>query len=90
MFRFFVSKPSMEPISSAIIKSSFVGGLMLIGFGMLVFVLRDIFAFLAAAIFFLAGFSAIGYAIRLWLADCKARHPNQPYRRNVKIHHDPS
>jgi hypothetical protein len=71
-------------------KGSFFFGLALIGFGMLVFVLRDIFAIIAAGIFFLAGFSAICYACKLFWAVRKFnRSPGSSenaYRENVQIH----
>jgi hypothetical protein len=71
-------------------KGSFFTGLFLIGFGMLVFVLRDLFAFIAAAIFFMAGFSAIGYAIKLFWATRQIGKPGDSsdgYRDNVRIHY---
>ena len=71
-------------------KGSFITGLFLIGFGMLVFVLRDLFAFIAAAIFFMAGFSAIGYAIKLFWATRQMKTPGDSrneYRDNVRIHY---
>ena len=69
-------------------KGSFFMGLFLIGLGMLVFVLRDIFAFLAAGIFFLAGFSAIGYSIRLLIAARRmGKSSKDGYRENVQIHY---
>ena len=71
-------------------KGSFVLGLLLIGFGALVFILRDLFAFLAAAIFFLAGFSAISYSIKLLITMHKMKknisNPHNAYRENVQIH----
>ena len=71
-------------------KGSLLIGLFLIGFGMLVFILRDIFALLAATVFFLAGFSAIGYAIKLFIAIHRTNknhsHPQNAYRKNVQIH----
>jgi hypothetical protein len=79
--------------TKGIAKGSLVMGLLLIGFGMLVFILRDLFAFLAAAIFFLAGFSAIGYSIKVFWAGYKMKRGmgNSPeaYRENVNVHiHD--
>ena len=90
MLRFFFSQGPFSEAGKGLAKGSLITGLFLIGFGMLVFILRDIFAFLAAAIFFMAGFSAIGYAIRLYLAMRKLRGPGQKrenaYRENVQIH----
>lgn len=88
MFRFFFSQPVNNQISSTLIRGSILGGLLLIGFGLLVFVLRDLFAFLAAAIFFLAGFSAIGYGIRTWIIMYKLSKTDKAYRNNVTIHRE--
>jgi len=89
MFRFFFSRPVSNQISSTLIRGSIFGGLFLIGFGLLVFVLRDLFAFLAAAVFFLAGFSAIGYGIRMWVVMYKSSKNDIMYRDNVTIHYEP-
>ena len=70
---------------------SLITGLLLIGFGMLVFILRDLFAFLAAAIFFMAGFSAIGYAIKIFWAsrklDRQTHSGKTVFRENVEVHY---
>jgi hypothetical protein len=87
MFRFFFSQPISNQISGTLIKGSLLTGLFLIGFGMLVFILRDLFAFLAAALFFMAGFSAIGYAIRMWILKHKIDRMNRGGRDNVTIHY---
>ncbi|MHC4721325.1 MAG: hypothetical protein ACYS6I_01315 [Planctomycetota bacterium] len=95
MFRFFFSEQASQA-TKGLAKGSFILGLLLIGFGMLVFILRDLFALLAAAVFFIGGFSAIGYAIRLFIAAYRMRKgtsgPDGAYRENVNIrieeHHD--
>lgn len=76
----------MRQAGKSVAKGALVGGLLLIGFGMLVFILRDLFAFLAAAVFFMAGFSAIGYAIRIFWATRRMNHSDDAYRDNVQIH----
>ena len=89
MLRFFFSN-HISQATKGLAKGSLIAGLFLIGFGMLVFILRDIFAFLAAGVFFLAGFSSILYGIRLFVAarkmDKGASDPQQGYRENVQIH----
>jgi len=89
MFRFFLHN-MMANATKDLAKGSFVVGLLLIGFGMLVFILRDLFALLAAGLFFLAGFSAIVYAIKLFWAMRKMTrrmpHDDDGYRENVDIH----
>lgn len=68
----------------------FVTGLLLIGFGFLVFVLRDLFAFLAAALFVFAGVGCGVTAFRIWWAQRRIdkMHSKGPegYRENVRIH----
>ena len=90
MFRFFFSQDTASQVTKGMAKGSLITGLFLIGFGMLVFVLRDLFAFLAAAIFFMAGFSAIGYAIRLFMLSHKSKGGESAYRENVRIHDNDS
>lgn len=87
MFRFFFSQPTSNQISGTLIKGSLLTGLFLIGFGMLVFILRDLFAFIAAAVFFIAGFSAIGYAVRMWIVRYKINRTGNDGRDNVTIHY---
>ena len=86
MFKFFVEGNPFRQATQHMAKGSLVTGLFLIGFGMLVFILRDLFAFLAAAIFFIAGFSAIGYAIRLFILQWKMRKDKAVYREGVEVH----
>lgn len=88
MFRFFVGNNPLSGATKGLAKGSLLLGLFLIGFGMLVFILRDIFAFLAAAVFFMAGFSAIGYAIRMFLFQHKMKNSDGLYRDNVEIHYE--
>lgn len=90
MFRMFFQGDPMRQATRGLAKGAFVTGLLLIGFGMLVFILRDLFAFLAAALFFMAGFSAIGYAVRLFLLQrrMKDRDDTGPCRHNVQIHYE--
>ena len=87
MFRMFFQGNPFQQATRGLAKGSLVMGLLLIGFGMLVFVLRDLFAILAAGLFFLAGFSAIGYAIRLFIAQHKMKDDQGGYRKNVEIHY---
>ena len=86
MFRMFLNGNPFRQATQGLAKGSLITGLFLIGFGMLVFVLRDLFAFIAAAIFFMAGFSAIGYAIRLFILQWKMRKDKSVYREGVEVH----
>ena len=80
----------MSQATKGLAKGSLIVGFLLIGFGMLVFILRDIFALLAAGVFFLAGFSSIVYGIKLFFAARKMNKgtsgPHEGYRENVQIH----
>jgi hypothetical protein len=82
---FFDGNPFRQA-TQGLAMGSLITGLFLIGFGMLVFVLRDLFAFIAAAIFFMAGFSAIAYAIRLFILQWKMRKDKAVYREGVEVH----
>lgn len=86
MFRFYTHGNPVSDAAKGLAKGAFVVGLLLIGFGLLVFILRDLFAFIAAAVFFLAGFSAIGYAVRLFILQHKIKQSDNLYRENVEIH----
>ncbi len=65
----------------------FVVGLLLVGFGFLVFVLRDLFALLAAAVFVIAGAGCGITALKIYLFQRRIDHstPREPYRENVRI-----
>ena len=86
MFKMFFDGNPFRQAAKDAAKVSLFLGLFLIGFGMLVFVLRDLFAFIAAAIFFMAGFSAIGYALRLFILQWKMRKDKAVYREGVEVH----
>ncbi|MHC5017575.1 MAG: hypothetical protein ACYSO0_10250 [Planctomycetota bacterium] len=86
MFKMFFDGNPFRQATQGLAMGSLITGLFLIGFGMLVFVLRDLFAFIAAAIFFMAGFSAIAYAIRLFILQWKMRKDKAVYREGVEVH----
>lgn len=66
----------------------FIVGLLLIGFGFLVFILRDLFALLAAGLFCVAGVGCGLTAVKIFIHQRKFDQVNQkePYRENVRIH----
>ena len=82
----------MSQASRGFAKGLFVIGLLLIGFGVLVYVLKEIFAAIAAAIFIVAGFGCCYNAIKLFLASRKMRDMDTDfdqgdgYRKNVQAH----
>ncbi len=84
MFRFYSNQLSQA--TRKISASVFVVGLMLIGFGLLILALRDLFVLLAASLFFIAGIGTISYAVRLFFAAGKMSKGDDAFRDNVKIH----
>jgi hypothetical protein len=76
--------------SRRIAAGIFVVGLLLIGFGVLIIAFSEIFAFLAAAVFFIAGVGCGITAVKIFLAqrelDRTASDDSQSYRKNVRIH----
>ena len=67
----------------------FIIGLLLIGFGVVIIAFPEIFAFLAAMIFFIAGLGCAGTALKIFLASRQMRSndtPSNEYRDNVRIH----
>ncbi len=65
-------------------------GLLLIGFGTLIMALPELFAYMAAAVFFLAGLGCAIAAIKIfWIQRQIDRFDTdsmEPYRKNVRIH----
>ncbi len=76
--------------SKSIAAWTFVLGLGLIGFGMLIIALPELFAFLAALIFFIAGFGVAMTALKNYLAqrqiDKMTEDLDDDMRHNVRIH----
>jgi hypothetical protein len=70
----------------------FTAGLMLIGFGLLTILLRDLFIFIVAGLFFIAGVLVMSWGVRLFFAAMKlGRTPRggiDPYRENVTVRTD--
>lgn len=66
----------------------FVTGLALISFGLLVYLLRDVFAIIAAGIFVFAGFGCAVTAVKIYFAQRrldKMAGPENEHRENVRI-----
>jgi hypothetical protein len=69
----------------------FITGMMLIGFGFLIWVLRELFAILFALLFCVAGVGCIITALKIFWTGHKIgkagrKEQNKEYRQNVKIH----
>ena len=66
----------------------FVTGLLLVGFGLLVYWLRDVFAIIAAGIFIFAGFGSAVTAVKIYFSQRrldKMAGPGDEHRENVRI-----
>ena len=86
MFRMFVNGNPFRQATQGLAKGSLITGLFLIGLGMLVWVLRAIIAMVLMVIFFMAGFSAIAYSVRLFILQWKMRKDRSVYREGVEVH----
>jgi len=80
----------LSQASRGVAAGMFIVGLLLIGFGVIVLALPEIFAFLAAVVFFIAGVVCGITALKIFLAQRKLdkldSDESQRYRRNVQIH----
>jgi len=87
-FRMFTNMVSQASRSMA--AGILTVGLLLIGFGILILVLPALFAMLAALVFFIAGISCAGTALKIYIAQRRlnkfTRDDSQGYRKNVQIH----
>ena len=89
VFRFY-SKQLSEATKS-ISAWIFVVGLMLVGFGLLILLLSEIFIYVAAGLFFLAGAGVMMHAVKLFFAARRMGGPlgddsRDAHRENVRIH----
>jgi hypothetical protein len=87
-FRFYTNVISQASRSLAV--GSFIVGLLLLGFGLLIYALPKLFAILAALVFFAAGTACIIAAVKIFVAQRRlnkmARGSDSSYRENVSIH----
>jgi hypothetical protein len=91
-FRFYTN--AISQASRKVASGIFIVGLVLIGFGGIILALPEIFAFLAAAVFFFVGLGCAITAVKIFLAQRKLDKINpdnigddsQGYRKNVHIH----
>lgn len=87
-FRFYTN--AISQASKSVAAGIFIVGLLLIGFGVIIAALPEIFAYLAAAVFFFAGIGSCVTAVKIFLAQRKldkitSEDPTD-YRENVHIH----
>jgi len=89
-FRFYTNM--LSEASRTLATSVLVVGLLLIGFGMLIMAMPELFAFLAAAVFFIAGVGCALTALKiLWAQhrlNKRTSSDEDAYRENVVIHRD--
>lgn len=91
-FRFYSN--AISQASRNVAAGIFIVGLALIGFGFLIWVLRELFAILFAIMFCIAGVGCLGSAVKLFwtISKMEKQQPNdsQQHRKNVRIHHEDS
>jgi hypothetical protein len=88
-FRFYTNMISQASRNFA--AGVFITGMLLIGFGFLIYVLRELFAILFAIIFCVAGIGCGVTAVKIFWAQRKSDKMNSDdsvigYRKNVRIH----
>lgn len=86
LFNFYSN--SFNQISKGFAKGLFVTGLLLIGFGILVWIFKEVLALIAAAIFVVVGFLCCFNAVRIFISTMKAGQSGQDKNGrsdNVKI-----
>jgi len=87
-FQFYTNMLSRA--SRSVAAGIMIVGLLLIGFGMLILALPELFAFMAAAVFFLAGLGCAIAAVKIFWIQRQIEHIDADdvdvYRKNVRIH----
>ena len=87
MLRFYSNAVSQA--SRAVAATIMIVGMLLIGFGVLIAALPEFFAYLAAAMFFMAGVGCGITAIKIFVTQRKidqySEESPQAYRQNVRI-----
>jgi len=88
MFRYYSNMVSQA--SRTVATGTFMFGLVLIGFGVLILALPEVFAMLAAIIFFLAGAGCATTALKIYLAQrhidkMSNKQGQDVYRENVRV-----
>ena len=79
--------------SKGFAKGLFIFALLLVGFGVLILKFPEVFAFMAALIFFIAGLGCASTALKIYLAHRRftkmTSSGEDQYRENVRIHGSP-
>ena len=87
-FRFYSNAVSQA--SSNLAAGVFIVGMLLIGFGFLIWLLKDLFAILFAGLFCVIGIGCMATAVKIFWAFRRAGKttPNNDGRENVQIHNN--
>lgn len=87
-FQFYTNMLSRA--SRSVAAGVMVIGLLLIGFGTLIAALPELFAYMAAAVFFIAGIGCAIAAIKIFWIQRRIERLDaddiEPYRKNVRVH----
>ena len=87
-FRFYTN--AISQASKNFATGIFITGLLLIGFGVVIITLPELFAILAAGVFFIAGLGCAATAVKIFWAQRKidkfCSNDSDAYRKNVQIH----
>jgi len=87
IFRYYSNAVSQA--TRGIATGILIVGMMLIGFGMLIAAMPEVFAYLAAGLFFLGGFGCAVTAFKIYWAQRQAQRmdgPSGTVYHNVRIH----
>jgi len=88
VFRYYTN--AISQASRNVAAGIFVVGLLLIGFGVIIVALPELFAYLMAGVFFIAGIGCGITAVKIfWTVrkiDKANSSPSEDYRENVQIH----
>ena len=88
VFRYYTN--AISQASKNVAATIFIVGLLLIGFSVIIVALPKLFAYLMAAVFFVAGVGCGITAVKIFWASRKldqaGAESNEPYRENVQIH----
>ncbi|MGA2915330.1 MAG: hypothetical protein ABSE89_04825 [Sedimentisphaerales bacterium] len=83
LFNFYSN--SFNQLSKGYAKVLFIVGLLLIGFGTLVWILKEVLAVIAAVIFIVVGFVCCFNAVRIFISSIKSNKDDTGRSNNVKI-----
>ncbi len=86
LFRYYTN--AISQATRGVAMWIFMVGLLLVGFGVLILALPELFALLAALVFFVAGASCLATALKIYLAHRRIQKFNRDdtdaYKKNVR------